>query len=67
MGRHTGDLEDDWHERCNDADEWLAGIRDSDRTEEPTEVKSLIQILLDRRVLSRLKKIRTSLREKDHE
>lgn len=46
----------------DDPDEWMQPFRDGPAKEEPEEVKSLVRILLDRRVLPKMKKIRTSLR-----
>lgn len=61
MGRHEFGH---WYwDDVQDPEMWLAGITEStEAKDEPEEVKSLIGILLDRRVLPRLKKIRTSLR-----
>lgn len=56
----------DWRDRCMDPDEWMAPFRDDRVTEEPEEVNSLIRDLLDRRVLSRMKRVRTSLRRRDN-
>lgn len=62
MGRHGGF--GDWYwDHVDDPEDWLADLTLPDKAkDEPEEVKSLIQMLIDRRVLPRMKKIRTSLR-----
>lgn len=51
-----------WRDSCEDPDEWMAPFRDSPGEKEPEVVSSLIRELISRRLLPRVKKIRTSLR-----
>lgn len=54
-----------WKEnQINDPDEWMQPFRDGDRdrAQEAPEVNRLIRVLMNRRMIPRLKKVRTSLR-----
>lgn len=64
MGRH-GLGHSPW-DNCNDPDEWLIGLtRGVGAVDEPEGVNRLITLLFDRKVLSRLKRVKTSLRRRD--
>ena len=61
-----------WHRdrrllKDNDPDKWMTPFRDGNdnwQSEESEEVKRLVLTLFNRRVLSRLKRVKTSLRNR---